>query len=613
MLFLLSLAVIPLTLSAALRRRIEWVLPAFASALVAIAYPLSMLCLLGALPALCYAAAALCLVWMVAEVARGRGGALWAALKANAFTPGLLGFVLLGVVFFLRQRGHMVTGTDDIYYWALEAKGIYAQQGLVGRALHLAPRFATYTPGMQLFQWLGAEVAGSAGDGLLFGMLGLFYAVYLLPLASRITWRRIWLLPLYLVFVVALPTAFNRDAYALLRVDTALGVCLGYCLAVVWRLCSARKVSLLDGVALALGLFVLSLVKQVGVGWALLPLTLLLVLGRGRTLRTAKWMAIAAPLVALGSWQLFCSLNGLEGGHMTSLREKLAQVLQGTYMVPEGMARLPKSLWEAFTLAAEGNVGIPSPLVGVPMLGWLVALLLFPLLLLWVGRQTLRPMATVSLWLLSCVVLFLILFSLSYPLIFSGEVDAFIGGGGERLQYLLERYFSPCLLGVTVLLAALVADGQRLPRARAGALLAALAVLLTLTCNWRELTDALLFARYPQEVPVDIVAMQTENGWTDSLDDPLHAVVLYGVDPTPEKRERLQYALLPVKLVTFYGDIGDAYFRSILRSEAVTHILCMDDTNPTYALASPYVEGGLMETLVPYRVTWNGDVPVLTP
>lgn len=615
MIFLLSLSVIPLTLSAALRKRIENVLPTFVSALIVAAYPLAMLRMLYVLPVCTLVTAVLCLVWVVAEAARGRGAALWAGLRDCALTPGMLAFVLLAALYLIRQGDHAVTATDDIYYWALEAKGIFAQGGLVGSALHLAPRFSSYTPGMQLFQWIGATVSGASEDGLLFAMLAIFYAVYLLPFAAHLPWRRVWLLPLYLFFAVALPTVINRDAYSMLRVDAALGVCLGYCLMLVWRLYRAPKASVWDAVSLALGLFVLALIKQIGAAWAMLPFSLLLILEHRRkgAFRAAKWGALLAILIAAGSWVIFCSANGLEGEHTASMRNNLTMILHSAFKAPESVAKMVPSLLRAFANIPERGPGVPSPLLGVPILGWLLALLAFPLVLAAIGRQKARSMTVVSLWFFACVTLYVVIFSLFFPLLFTGVVDTFIDGGGARLQYLMERYFGPGLIGVLCLMAAITADGVALPRARRFTLVAALCALLAVTCNWQQLGETFLLANYPKDMPQDIQAAQAENDWTNELDDPLHSVVLYGLNPTPEKRERFQYALAPVKVVTFYGELDDVSFRTLLRGKRVTHILCMDDQNPTYALASPYVKEGDMETLTPYRLTWDGDVPVLTP
>jgi len=60
---------------------------------------------------------------------------------------------------------------------------------LVDAARHLSPQFMTYTPGMQLFQWLGLAALEEWNAGVVYCMLWIFYAVFLMPFAQRITWK----------------------------------------------------------------------------------------------------------------------------------------------------------------------------------------------------------------------------------------------------------------------------------------------------------------------------------------------------------------------------------------------------------------------------------------
>ena len=281
MLLLVALLIIPLALSTALRARFEYVLPAFTGAALLVLCLLAIPGAMGLFPPLTYAGALLCLAWIGWLAARGRSAALWAAFKTYALTPGLAAFALLAVFFISRQQAHGATASEDLRYWAVEAKRLFEQQSFAGRTMHLSARVQIWPPALPLFQWLGASVAGQCGDGLLFGMLNLFYAIYLLPLTACIRWRRAWLLPFFLLFAVALPTAVNRDAYAMLRPEAALGVCLGYCLCTVWRLCRCEKVTSFDAVSLGLGLFLLPLIDRNGILWALMPVSLLLLNWRG--------------------------------------------------------------------------------------------------------------------------------------------------------------------------------------------------------------------------------------------------------------------------------------------------------------------------------------------
>lgn len=613
---LFSLLATPVLLSALLRKRFETVLPVYVSAVILLMYPMAMVRALDAFIWVAAAVAALCVAWVLVRMGVGQGKLLAQAFAQYTLTPGLLGFTALVILFAAAQSSHVVTATDDIYYWAIEAKSIYVHQGLVDFAHHLSPRFSTYTPGMQLYQWLGAAVAGECSEGLLFVMRATFYAVYLLPLASRISWRKVYWLPLFLLFALAMPALFNRDAYTLLRVDAAMGVCLGYCLIQAWRITQSEQPAAWDIFALSLGLGVLVLTKQVGAAWALMPVSLLFVLSARRrgALRWARLVAVAVPALTVGSWLWFCTANGLSGAHLNSLNANAASLLSGLFVLPEHWQQLPSALWNAFTLAALPlQPGDTTPLLPLPMLAWVALLVLAPLATAFRQPYAPRTGLTLSLWLLTSFALFILGFVGSFLTAFYGEFSAFIGDGGQSLQYLMERYFSPYLLGVLLLGITLFMDIQTRPARRTALLLTAALLGLGLLSNWPSLYANLFPGAYTPSEPEDFSIAQAENFWVDDLEDPLHAIVLYGIDPTPEKRERLQYALFPVKLVTFYDDLPDADFLMLLRGARVTHVLCMDDTNPTYAHAQPFCEDGYMDTFTLYAVTWDGETPVLTP
>jgi len=159
MLFMISLFCVLAFLCILFKKRFEQLLAPFVCVLMLIAYALAMFQGLRWLCWITYAGAALGIIWVVSHSIRGR--AAWLRLTVQYFfTPGQLCFIILVVVYCLGSQSHIVTATDDIYYWAIEARSIFAHHGLVDAARHLSPRFMTYAPGMQLFQWLGLTVLG---------------------------------------------------------------------------------------------------------------------------------------------------------------------------------------------------------------------------------------------------------------------------------------------------------------------------------------------------------------------------------------------------------------------------------------------------------------------
>ncbi len=596
----LSLLVVALALCALCRRRFEVLLPGFAGGLILVCYLLALFQGLGLFPWLSYLAA---LGWMLAQVLTGRGRELGRSLLAHALTPGLAAFGLLALLFILTMGEHVVWATDDLYYWAVQVKGLYAQQGLVDGIHHLAPRFMTYTPGMQLFQWIGVAMAGEFSEGTLYMGLALFYAVFLLPFGQGITWRKAYYLPLLLVFCLGVPTVIFRDAYAMLRVDTALGVCLGSALCQAWSL--DKKASWVDCAILALTLTTLVLVKQVGAFWALLPMALLFWPKRAGSVPQRLFL-VGLPLAAVGSWYLFAHVAGLTGQHMRNLTWGLEAFSQGSYAAPQALEHLPATLWNAL-LYRNG-----SSWPGVPMLLWAAVVILFPALTALGEGERRGPLTRLSLWWTCCFGLMLAAFGAIFATAFIGEFDAFVDGTLENMHYLLERYLGPFFLGGLLMAVHLGMKSPRFPKARLPVAVACLALLV----SWGQLYQELVPSAYAREAPRDIAIYQEENFWVEDvedLEDPLGAVILYGINPTPFRPEFLQYPLAPVKIVTLYGDIDEAYFLALLQGYGITHVLCVDDANPTYEAAVAFTEDGYLDTYTLYQVDWAEGVPLLRP
>ena len=209
-------------------RRFEEALPTVASAMVLLCYMLALFQGLLWFSWIVYALVAIGLLYCVLLlVQRNRTGHSIAFLKL-AFTPGLVCFVAIAVIFAIAAQPHRVTHTDELYVWSIQPLSIFAHHGLVGPLLNLSPRFMTYTPGISLFQWIGLAINGAWAENVVFLWLWLFYTAMMLPITSHITWKKAYLIPLYIIGFIVLPAVFDFEAFKNLRADTALGVCLGY-------------------------------------------------------------------------------------------------------------------------------------------------------------------------------------------------------------------------------------------------------------------------------------------------------------------------------------------------------------------------------------------------
>ncbi|MEG0639006.1 MAG: hypothetical protein RR824_03140 [Clostridia bacterium] len=614
MLLLVALALIVLTSCLLLKRKFEVVLPTLTGFFILLSYFLSMFKLLFLVPWMIYGLALALPAVLAILCATKKTKLCWKDVSTYAITPGCISLIATTLLYACVLRTHVVTATDDIYYWAIQPKSILAQNGLVDGFHHLAPRFMNYTPGMQLFQWLGLQMLGEFSEGTLFVMLAIFYSIYLLPFASQITWKKAYYLPLYLVFVLALPTVIFRDAYTMLRVDAALGICLGCALYQAWRLAANPKPALFDCFGLAMTLSTLCLVKQIGAGWALLPLSFLLVFKQKSSRSAAKlWIPIGTVVVVLASWYLFTHIQQLSGMHNQIFQETVTNMAASTWQAPEHLSQMPSAMWSAFLYCDKAsliNNPTPAPFYP-PLLLWFAFVIATPwLLAFFAPREQKSAYRKLSIWWLCCSLLLIVGFAFLFLTAFAPEFDSFIGNADARLQYLLERYLGAFLMGGLMLSADLFTTLRKSQWLKV--LIASCAILLL--TNWGQLSLNLVPSNDLTQEPSDFLYAKEENYWLsdlDALENPNDAIILYGIDPTPIQRERLQYALAPTKIVTFYGEISNPDFVNLLRYQHVTHVLCMDDNNPTYFAATDFSQDGYIDTFTLYEVTWVNDLPVL--
>ena len=275
MLLGISLGALLVCLCMLCNRRIERLAAPFVCGLMLLEY---LLALFGRLEWLMWIAptcALGALAVLLVRLVKGRGKMLKAGVGC-VLTPGLLCLAALAVLFHAGSQGLFVNAADDIHYWAIEVRSLYAHGGLVDARHHLSPNFMNYTPGMALYQWTAMAVLGEWNEPALFAMLWLFYAVMLLPHFEWVTWKRAGWVVLEGLLVIAVPAALGSDAFTMLRVDSALGLCLGYALTQAWYACREQAGRGERLCCFALALCALILIKLSGVAWALVALGLML-------------------------------------------------------------------------------------------------------------------------------------------------------------------------------------------------------------------------------------------------------------------------------------------------------------------------------------------------
>lgn len=600
MLLGISLGALLVCLCVLCNRRLERLAAPFVCGLMLLEYILAICGRLEWLTWLIPAGALVAVVVLLIRLFKGRGETFKAGVGC-VLTPGLLCLAALAVLFYFGSRGLFVNAADDIHYWGIEVRSLYAHGGLVNAQHHLSPNFMNYTPGMALYQWTAMAVLSEWNESALFFMLWLFYAVFLLPCFEWVTWKRIgWIIP-ELFLMIAVPAALGTDAFTMLRVDSALGLCLGYALVQAWR-AGMRQAYRSEGLCyFSLALCALVLIKQAGAAWAMMVLAFLLVIrplsAKPLKLGTAA-LTVVAPAVILLSWIVFCNVNGLTGMHAESLMSRV-EALQGGRSEGPGVMEVLSSLWRAL-------VYIP-PETGFKRLSVLGSILLTLLAPLARGRR--KGTGRLLLWALACHVLFLAGYALSVVSLLYNESQALLEK--DSFSYaVLMRYHCPLVVGMLMLWTVVLLE-EKQTHARRISLPTAAGVALTavtlLGAPWNEVYET-LFVRSEESTQFEerTATYLAENFWIDMLDEPENSIVAYGTAGLVSRVEFLQYALAPVKLVLpKEGEIEAETFEKWVRTVGATHIVCMDEDNPIYENALACTSDGWLDIAMPYAVVWE--------
>ena len=611
---LFALGLLVLILSVGSRRRVERALP--------IAVCLWMLLLTGLaafnrlhwMPTLARALLVVEIAALLFSIVRRTPAGFWQDLRTYFLTPGLLVFLILVIAFPILCRPMVVWWADDLFYWALVPKGMWTLNGLTDAFGSLAGGFGTYTPGMPVLQWQLCSFYGEFREDILYTALFISYAVFLLPLCERITWRKVWLVPFAAVGLVVLPLLANVLSYTFLCVDTALAACFAFVLLTVYD-------EHWDPLAVIAGGIGLVLLKQVGLLLSLGALALALLRHGGRkaenrvgTVRVLLcWLA---PVLTLALWLHVCRLVGLEGSHDENTLQNLLAMAQGSFQWPADWNLMPSTLWYGLTRwPTTERLLTALPILSMPKLGWILLLVAAPWMQ--VRTQGVRHALRLSLFALGLTGAYLLFILFSFATTFNQEIASYTGENINNISLLLERYLAPLLLGLGALeltdafRALQEPNCSRLKRAGFAAALLLGCVLLV---DWGSLRDTLYPNGYMNREDIYAVADQTEetNFWADALTDRKDAMILIGFSNDSEFVGNLGYTFAPARfeLPVSHSDDPDKLSDDI-RARSITHVVCLDDANDLYAGATLLTENGYLDTYTLYAVQDDGSTITL--
>jgi len=302
------LAILTGCLAVLMRKRFEEQLPLSVTLIVAVLYFFS---LAGQLMAGFYTVLAL--------TAAAGAGTVWLLWKRRAekplrllMTPGFAAFFLVALWLLLCFRGHMFTAWDDFSHWGLAVKNMHMYQALPAAVPQSTVTYRDYPPATTLFSWFWTQLSGGFNEGDPQRALNMLMMCFLLPLMRKQRWKKWGSSVSMALALFLLPLAFHAEAYRTLAVDLLLG-CLVLHALTNWFLVTRDKHTLL---VLSCSLFLLPIVKETGVMFALLVLVIIgvdIIMGKDSEFNKLKMLLVLVLSIALSrlSWVAYLQLNDI--------------------------------------------------------------------------------------------------------------------------------------------------------------------------------------------------------------------------------------------------------------------------------------------------------------
>ena len=245
---------------------------------------------------------------------------LLVAIIRDIATPPMVMFAILCIIAFFYLRFNNVNLWDELRLWGAYPKILFYTGKLqLGDGAMLYGQMQSYPPGLALFAYLVSKSANRFYEWHIFYAYAVFYFSLFMPCLRNLKWKKSWQIVPIIVIVYLLPLTFynsnydNGNFYKSLFIDPILGLLAAYLIYLVFDKChlSIEKI-----VQFALGLFVIILLKDTGIMFAIIALLGMTISAtkekqiKRKTLKTLTILIISI-LVPYLSWQCLLKSFGI--------------------------------------------------------------------------------------------------------------------------------------------------------------------------------------------------------------------------------------------------------------------------------------------------------------
>lgn len=190
-------------------------------------------------------------------------------LRGLLLTKGLTTFILMFLAFILIHHGRVIYSFDEFSHWGDVVKAMYTTDAFSTSPLSMSA-FQSYPPAMSLFQYLWVKVAGNFDESLLYISYNLVGMCLFLPFTSKIDSKKQYFLGTILLIIC--PFMLFNNYYSAIYIDPMVGLFFGF---IILKIIEEKEYSNFFMLNILLSLFVLVLLKDVGVFFALISVVVL--------------------------------------------------------------------------------------------------------------------------------------------------------------------------------------------------------------------------------------------------------------------------------------------------------------------------------------------------
>ena len=245
-----------------------------------------------------YAGIVVLLVFGVLRLSRTRSRKM---LWRGFFSPGIILFLVLSVLFVIFSANLMPSVWDELRLWAAMPKALHYSQSLqVGEGALLYSTMQSYPPGMALLVYFFTSFAGEFSYGSIFAVYFIFMTMLVLPAMKKLTWKQWYVFPPVFFLLILMPILLTVSGgqasgdwnffFTCLFIDPILGCLMGHAF---YQAVHRPSRDWFSTMAFTLALFVLPSMKNIGALYACIAFLVAVVcalLGRKGAVDPAKEM-----------------------------------------------------------------------------------------------------------------------------------------------------------------------------------------------------------------------------------------------------------------------------------------------------------------------------------